>query len=101
MSNLKDTKMNDPNKNDTLPRLITTVYAPSSPLEESVATFWQAGNKLDEIEITIEPPDAPLEFLEKLGPSPFERGAFPLIGFLATTYDKVSRYALERSNPRP
>ena len=34
--------------------------------------------------------------LEQLGPSPFARGGFPLIGFLATTYDKVGRYALER-----
>ena len=52
--------------------------------------------EFDGITIKVEPPDRPLTLLERLGPSPFERGGFPVIGFLATTYDKVSRYALER-----
>jgi len=58
--------------------------------------FWQLDPRIAEMEFPIEPPQRPLELLEKLGPSPFERGTFPLIGFLATTYDKVSRYALGR-----
>jgi len=56
--------------------------------------FWDAGADLDTIQVQIAPPEKSLELLERLGPSPFERGGFPLIGFLATTYDKVSRYAL-------
>ena len=60
------------------------------------AQFWSVGPGFDDIEVCIEAPDKPLELLGKLGPSPFERGGFPVIGFLATTYDKVSRFALER-----
>jgi len=70
--------------------------APSPPVEDLLGIFWDMGSEFDQIEISITPPEHPLEILEKLGPSPFERGVFPLIGFLATTYDKVSRYALSR-----
>ena len=72
------------------------VYPPSPPLDEQVGRFWEVGPEFDAIDVRIGPPDQPLALLEQLGTSPFERGAFPLIGFLATTYDKVSRYALER-----
>ena len=58
--------------------------------------FWSVGEGFETIPMSIGPPERPLELLEKLGPSPFERGGFPLIGFLATTYDKVSRFAIER-----
>jgi uncharacterized Zn finger protein len=72
------------------------------PCEHSLDRFWQVGPEFDAVAISVEPPDAPLALLERLGPSPFERGGFPVIGFLATTYDKVSRYALSRhSAPRP
>lgn len=59
--------------------------------------FWGDAAMIEHIAIKIRPPEKPLAILEKLGPSPFERGGFPLIGFLATTYDKVSQYALERA----
>ncbi len=68
----------------------------SPPLEESLAGFWETGPEFESIQIRTEPPERPLALLEQLGPSPFERGGFPVVGFLATTYDKVSRYALER-----
>lgn len=60
------------------------------------ADFWSCGAGFDSVQPHIEPTDTPLALLEKLGPSPFERGGFPLIGFLATTYEKVSRFALEK-----
>ena len=84
---------------DELPpslKIIPTVYPTSPSIEEVVDCFWEAGPEFDEVKAKIEPPDQPLAVLERLGPSPFERGGFPLIGFLATTYDKVGRYALER-----
>jgi hypothetical protein len=34
--------------------------------------------------------------LERLGPSPFPRSGFPLMGFLATLYDHVAEYARQR-----
>lgn len=60
--------------------------------------FWGDDRAIAQVAagIAIKPPHKPLATLEKLGPSPFERGRFPLIGFLATTYDKVSQFALER-----
>ncbi|HNQ22092.1 MAG TPA: hypothetical protein PKK06_03260 [Phycisphaerae bacterium] len=60
------------------------------------AGFYEAGTALTQIAVRTREPEQPLELLERLGPSPFERGGFPLVGFLATTYDRVSRYALER-----
>lgn len=77
-------------------RIVPTIYPTSPPIEEVIERFWQVGPEFDSVEIRIEPPAKPLGLLERLGTSPFERGGFPVIGFLATTYDKVSRYALER-----
>lgn len=66
-------------------------------MNEECTHCWGDSAAIDQIAIDIRPPEKPLSTLEKLGPSPFERGGFPLIGFLATTYDKVSQYALERA----
>ena len=76
--------------------IVSGVYPSSPPIEEEVDRFWVLGSEFDAIEVRVGPSDKPLALLEQLGTSPFERGEFPLIGFLATTYDKVSRYALER-----
>ena len=92
--------MNEPNGHtDEIPQsldIVPTIYPTSPPLEEGLDVFWETGPEFDSVQICVEPPERPLELLEQLGPSPFERGEFPLIGFLASTYDKVSRYALER-----
>ena len=77
-------------------KIVPTVFPTSPALDEVIDSFWDAGPEFESVQIRIEPPDRPLALLEQLGPSPFERGSFPLIGFLATTYDKVSRYALKR-----
>jgi len=80
----------------SLPRIVGTIHPPSPPLENVLDRYWESGPQLDSVEINIRPPHNPLALLEQLGPSPFERGGFPLIGFLATTYEKVSRFALLR-----
>ncbi|MBI4719160.1 MAG: hypothetical protein HY763_15275 [Planctomycetes bacterium] len=77
-------------------KIVPTIYPTSPPVEEQLDSFWEAGPELASVAAQIGPPATPLALLEMLGPSPFERGGFPLIGFLATTYDKVSRYALGR-----
>ena len=77
-------------------KVVPTIYPTSPPIDEMLAGFWRVGAEFDRIEAHVEPPEEQLALLEQLGTSPFERGGFPLIGFLATTYDKVSRYALER-----
>ena len=83
---------------DMPPALTTvpTIFPTSPPIEELMGRFWDSGPELDSVEIYLEPPEVSLALLEKLGPSPFQRGGFPLVGFLATTYEKVSRYALQR-----
>lgn len=75
---------------------IPTIFPPSPPLEERLDRFWEVGPEFDRVQVTIAPPDTPLAILEQLGPSPFERGGFPLIGFLASTYDRVSQSILDR-----
>ena len=77
-------------------KVVPTVYPTSPPIEKCVDSFWETGESFESVVVTIHPPERPLAVLEDLGPSPFPRGSFPLVGFLATTYDKVSRYALER-----
>ena len=76
--------------------IVSTIYPASPAIEEMIDRFWEAGSELDSVRVDVGPPGTPLALLEALGPSPFERGGFPVIGFLASTYDRVSRYALER-----
>lgn len=65
------------------------------------AQFWSLGAALPET-----PPHDPSgqpepSMLEQLGASPFERGGFPLIGFLATVYEKCAHEAQRRLDPQP
>ncbi len=78
-------------------KIVPTIYATSPPIEEVVDGFWDTGADFESVQIRISAPDTPLALLERLGPSPFEQGGFPVVGFLATTYEKVTRYALERA----
>jgi len=78
-------------------KIVPTIYPTSPSVESEIDRFWEAGPEFSGVTTSVAPPDRPLALLEQLGPSPFLRGGFPLIGFLATTYDKVSRYALERA----
>jgi len=72
---------------------------PAFSENEGVAAqaYWGDDESLADFVVTVRPPTKPLAILEKLGSSPFERGQFPFIGFLATTYEKVSQFALERA----
>ena len=91
--------MSSTGSHDNVPpslKIVPTIYPTSPPIEELIDWFWDNGVEFDSVRIDIAPPETPLALLEELGPSPFERGGFPVIGFLATTYDKVSRFALER-----
>ena len=76
---------------------VPTAFPAPRPLSEVTETFWEIGESAADVTIEVTPPEHALELLERLGPSPFPRGQFPLVGFLATTYEKVGRYALERA----
>ncbi len=78
-------------------KIVPTIYQTSPPVEEVLDGFWDTGADFESVQIRISAPDRPLALLERLGPSPFEQGGFPVVGFLATTYEKVTRYALERA----
>ena len=80
---------------------VPTMYPMSPPIEGLLDRFWEPGPEFDEVLVKIEPAATPLELLRKMGSSPFERSEFPLIGFLASTYEKVSRYALDRKIAAP
>ena len=77
-------------------KVVPTIYPTSNALDEDLSRYWSVGPEFDSVEIKIDDNPQPLAILKRLGPSPFSGGGFPLIGFLATTYDKVSRYAIER-----
>ncbi|MCA9310119.1 MAG: hypothetical protein KDA21_02875 [Phycisphaerales bacterium] len=77
-------------------QVIPGAEAPSPPLEEQAAHFWDAGRELDRLETRIQPPEVSNAILRRLGQSPFE-GRFPLVGLLATCYETISRSVIERS----
>jgi hypothetical protein len=67
-----------------------TVRGPHN-LPSAPASFWAAGVDLDDFEARPEAPSMPV--LPRLGPPPFPRGGFPLLGFLATVYEHVAQSA--------
>lgn len=76
--------------------------APSKPLEACVASFWDAGPELAEVETPIEKPAVSHPILRRLGPSPFAGSKFPLVGLLASAYDVIGQEALAGApSPEP
>jgi uncharacterized Zn finger protein len=77
---------------------VTDVQAP--PLDQEVGRFWDAGPELAEVDVQLDPPAVSKPLLRRLGPSPFDQAAFPLVGLLATCYDVISeRAAAGRGEP--
>ncbi|MFQ5489848.1 MAG: hypothetical protein ACE5GE_03920 [Phycisphaerae bacterium] len=70
--------------------------AAHAPLDECLDSFWTFGLTEDALPEIAAPSGEAYDILKRLGPSPFEPGSFPLIGFLASAYDRVSRFADER-----
>jgi uncharacterized Zn finger protein len=67
-----------------------------SPLEESLASFWDAGAGLSQLDMPIAKPEVSHPLLRRLGPSPFGGpGRFPMVGLLATCYDLISEAAIK------
>lgn len=67
--------------------------AQSPKLPNDPATFWNGRTDLAELPPFPESDATPV--LKKLGPLPFPRGSFPIVGFLATLYDHVSTHAAQ------
>jgi len=63
------------------------------PLDDSIETFWEAGDGLNQLQTPLTPPETGHVLLRRLGPSPFTQGRFPLMGLLATCYSLISERA--------
>jgi hypothetical protein len=64
-------------------------------LSENSDDFFRAGEDIDVLELPDNSQQPPV--LERLGPSPFPKGKFPFLGFLATVYDHVSTHCSARA----
>lgn len=71
---------------------------PGPPLDQCLDAFWGAGPTLDDVDTTPHPPTVRHALLRRLGPSPFPKGGFPIIGLLASAYDTVSEAALRSAS---
>ncbi len=70
------------------PRAALPLHLPAEPRR-----FWRSPADLDALAKFPENDTTPV--LKMLGPIPFPRGRFPVMGFLATLYDHVAGYAAE------
>lgn len=73
----------------------------SEPLENSLANFWSmpptSREKLQELDLSLRPPDVSHPLLRRLGASPWTGpGSFPLVGLLASCYEAVSMDVMAR-----
>ena len=59
--------------------------------------FYAAAADLDAIDLTPELPHKPV--LEQLGPPPFRKTSFPMMGFLASVYEHVAQQVRGENAP--
>lgn len=64
------------------------------PLERCTDSFWTGSGSIDQLDLPIGPPEVSHPLLRRMGPSPFPKAKFPIVGLLATCYDLVSRDAI-------
>ncbi|MGH2448727.1 MAG: SWIM zinc finger family protein [Chloroflexota bacterium] len=72
----------------------------SEPLEEHINNFWDAGDELEEVSVSITPPPVPQAILKRLGPVPLHDLPEEWHGDLARMYGVVSNDALAFGNVR-
>lgn len=73
----------------------------SPPLEQSLGSFYEAGEQLASLETPIAPPAVSHPLLRRLGPSPFLSAPFPLVGLLASCYETISAETIETAAREP
>lgn len=69
---------------------------PPARLPADPASFWHS--PADLASISMYPENDRVSVLKLLGPIPFPRGRFPVMGFLATLYEDVSKCAADALN---
>ncbi len=75
----------------TTPKRTPPSLGPPDDLPSDPALFYAASGNLDELAGLQDDPCKTA--LERLGPPPFRRSGFPLLGFLATVYEHVAKCA--------
>lgn len=80
------------------PRTPPGVPATAPALDADLDRFWDEPEGLDEIDTTPRPPEVRHPLLRRLGPSPFAKGKFPLVGLLATCYDIAAEAAVKEDS---
>ncbi|MFH1419127.1 MAG: hypothetical protein ABII12_12690 [Planctomycetota bacterium] len=78
---------------DNAPARTPPLLGPPDDLPSDPAVFYAASSSLDELAGMQDDPCKTA--LERLGPPPFRRSGFPLLGFLATVYEHVAKCASE------
>jgi len=71
---------------------------PPPHLPPDAAEFFRAGPDVDLL-ISVVPPEQPKHVLEQLGPPPFRKTAFPMMGFLASVYEHIAAHVSGRETP--
>lgn len=66
---------------------------PPADLPISAEAFWARGLGVEPLNVPAV--DEPMPALKRLGPPPFARGGFPMIGFLETVYEHIADHARE------
>jgi hypothetical protein len=61
-------------------------------------SFFRAGADM-ELLTAVTPTEAGKHVLEQLGPPPFRRTTFPMMGFLASMYEQVAAHVSGREPP--
>lgn len=63
-------------------------------LENAIENFWRGDTReIDSLDTTPDPPVPSHALLRRLGPSPMEGARFPLVGLLASCYDRIAEDA--------
>ena len=68
---------------------------PPPHLPPEPESFFRAGPDVDLL-ISVSPPEPAKHVLEQLGPPPFRKTAFPMMGFLASVYEHVAAHVSGR-----
>ena len=66
-------------------------------LPTSAEEFFRAGPDIDLLTVVPAPPAK--HVLEQLGPPPFRKTSFPMMGFLATFYEHVATHVSPPASP--
>ena len=69
--------------------------APPADLTSDPEAFFRAGPDVDLL-MSVPPPQDQKHVLEQLGPPPFRKTSFPMMGFLASVYEHVAAQFADR-----